>query len=245
MTIPNWNELNWYHYLALGDVVVILALLLYFATRSRAKIPAIFMGILGGAGVGAALGAGLVIALVALGVQVDRDYANTPDDRVMGPGGGPGKGKGGPGMGKGKGGPGMGKGKNAPGKGGFGMPGGGGRGQSPQTQLATLVTKLDLLTHKPLAVTLDGEQKKKVREALQKLDTAKDLSNDDARAKVEDLRKILNEEQRKTLEAAGYRWPAPAAPPTPGNPPVLEANPNPFSEGENSQHLKSLLSESK
>src|SRR5215471_11314087 len=89
ITIPNWNELAWYHYLAIGDIVVILALLLYFATRSRIKMPAIILGILGGVGVGAALGAGLVLAMIALNVQMDREYASS-GEATPASGGGPG-----------------------------------------------------------------------------------------------------------------------------------------------------------
>jgi len=234
ITIPNWNELAWYHYLAIGDVVVILALLLYFATRSRIKMPAIILGILGGVGVGAALGAGLVLAMIALNVQMDKEYA-TSGEETPASGGGPGA-KGGGGGAKGGGAKGGGAKGGMP-KGGSG--GGGPRGPSPQAQLAYLVTKLDQLTHKPLSVTFDAEQKKKVRESLEKLDTEKSLSDDQARAKLEDLRKILNQDQRKTLEEAGYLWPGQAATPYPAA--SQEAPPNPLSEGENNKHLKSLL----
>lgn len=242
MTLPkNWNELEWYHYLALGDVLIILAILLYFAARSRLKMPAIIMGIVGGVGAGAALGVAIVLAMIALNVQMDRDYAGGGDGTSAAGGGPPGMGKGG--MGKG----GMGKGgmgKGGMGKGGMGKGGmaKGGAGPSPQTQLATLVSKLDLLTHKPLAVSLDTEQKKKMRESLDKLDSEKSLSDEQARAKLDDLRKILTEEQRKTLGDAGFRWPAQGGA-APGA--ATEAPPNPFSDGENKDHLKSLLAEMK
>jgi hypothetical protein len=240
MSVPDWKELTWYHYLVIGDVVVILALLLYFASRTKLKMPAIILGILGGVGVGAALGAGVVLAMIALNVQMDKDYASAGDGAPGSGGGPPGMGKGG--MGKG----GMGKGgmgKGGMGKGGMGKGGGSGSagfGPTSQAQLASLVAKLDLLTHKPLAVTLDAEQKKKVRETLQKMDEEKELKEDEAKTKLEDLKKILNEDQLKTLEAAGYRWPGQSGGGRGGPTP-----PNPFSEGENKQHLQSLLAELK
>src|SRR5262245_35791317 len=78
----------------------------------------------------------------------------TPEGRQRMAGGG---GPGGPGGG-GRGGPGGGMmgGPGGPGGGGRGGPGGpgGGRGPNSAAQLATLLAKLDVLTAKPLAVTL-------------------------------------------------------------------------------------------
>lgn len=250
MTLPDWTELNWYYYLAIGGVVVVvLALLLYFTPIARIKIPAILLGVLGGLVVGTALGAALVMAMIAMGDKQDRVYAKSGDESPAGGGGRPGMAGGGggrPGMAGGGGRQGMGSGGGRPGMGG-GPPGGGGGGRGPNTkaQLASLITKLDLLTHKSLAVTLDAEQKKKVRESVQKLDEGKELSDDEAKAKLDDLQKILNEDQRKTLEAAGYRWPAQGGGRGGGRGGAPETPPNPFREGENSEHLKSLLAELK
>ncbi len=140
-------------------------------------------------------------------------------------GGPPGGGGGGP--------PGMG--------GGGGGMGGGGRGNPSKGQLASLVTKLDQLTQKPLAVNLSDEQRAKVSEQLKGLDDMEDLSDEEAQKRLNGLLAVL-EKDKETLEAAGYRWPSagggggggmmggpPAAPPK-----------NPFKEGKNGEHLKSL-----
>jgi hypothetical protein len=225
MTLPDWDQLTWYHYLGVGGgVVVILALLMYFTRASRIKVPAILMAILGGMGVGVVLGAVATITASTYASKMEEERTYEGIDKSAPP-----FGKGGKGGPKG-------------GKGGFGM--GGTRGPNSKTQLASLIAKLDLLTSHPLSVKLDAEQKQKVAETLQKLDEEKELSEDEARTKLEALGKILTEDQRKTLDAAGYRWPgqgqggggrggAPAAPP------------NPFSEGENHDHLTSLRAQLK
>lgn len=113
---------------------------------------------------------------------------------------------------------------------------GGGRGPNPKAQLATLVTKLDQLSGKPLHLALTPEQKKKVDEQLQKLDEEKELKEDDAKKRLDTLLTLLKD-QRETLEAAGYRWPG-AGQGGGGRPPADQ--PNPFTEEANAHHLKSL-----
>ncbi len=149
----------------------------------------------------------------------------------MGPGGGPGGGKGGMGgMGGGKGG----------GKGGF--------GPNPKVQLARLVDKLDVLTKKSLHVQLSPEQKQQVQKILADVDSKDDLTDDEAKAKLDELLKVL-EGQKDTLTAAGYQWPGggggggPPTFPNPGAGPPVGANAppqNPFKAGENGEKLKSL-----
>ena len=113
---------------------------------------------------------------------------------------------------------------------------GGGRGPSAKTQLAALVVKLDQLTHKPLAVTLSDEQRRKLREQLRGLDEKDELGEEDARARLDAALQVV-EGDRETLEAAGYRWPGQQG----GAPrPPADAPNNPFKEGANAQHLKSL-----
>jgi hypothetical protein len=60
------------------------------------------------------------------------------------------------------------------------------------------------------AVTLDnistGDQKQKVRQQLAGLEEKKELKEDEARERLNALLEIV-EDQRKTLENAGYRWP--------------------------------------
>lgn len=122
--------------------------------------------------------------------------------------------------------------------------GGMGRGPSAKTQLAQLVSKLDVLTKKPLAVQLTAEQKQQAKEILAGIDEKDDLSDEDAKAKLDALLKLV-EGQKETLEAAGYRWPgAPGgggfgggAPGGPGGGPPP---PNPFKAGDNGERLKSL-----
>jgi hypothetical protein len=182
-----------------------------------------------------ALGVGAGMAgMVYYGYHYTKDPANTvaSDDGAGGGGdGGAGKGKGGGAPGKGGGGPGAGKGGGQPKGGG---PGGGApRGPSPKVLIAGLVTKLDQLTQKPLTIKLTDEQKKKVREQLQGLSEKDDLSDDEAKIRLDALKEILKD-NADTLEAAGYRFSTPGGGPPPPPPP------NPFKEGQASEHLKSL-----
>jgi hypothetical protein len=112
--------------------------------------------------------------------------------------------------------------------------GGGGRGPNSKNQLATLVAKLDLLTHKPLAVRLDAQQKDKMREQLKDLDDG-ELSEEKAKERLDALLEILKD-QRKTLEDAGYRWPGQGG----GGFQRPADVPNPFKVEQNEQHLKAL-----
>src|SRR5947209_4808074 len=108
MQLPDWlTNLGVHHYLAAGGgLVVLLALILYFTPASRLKMPGIFLGILGGLGVGAALG---VMATAYYEHQQKQsvpteetppggDRAGGPPAGMMGRGGMPGGG-GMPGMG--------------------------------------------------------------------------------------------------------------------------------------------------
>jgi hypothetical protein len=110
----------------------------------------------------------------------------------------------------------------------------GGRGPSARNQLAALVAKLDQLTGKPLAVQLSDEQRAKLREQLEGLDAKDELSDDDAKKRLDAVLDIVKDD-RETLEAAGYRWPGQQG----GFRPPADT-PNPFKEGQNAQHLKSL-----
>jgi hypothetical protein len=121
--------------------------------------------------------------------------------------------------------------------------GGGGRGApSPKAQLATLVSKLDVLTEKPLTVNLSAEQQKQVREQLTGLADADELSDDAAKEKLDKLLDVLKD-QKDTFEAAGYRWPGAGnagGPPGGGGPGGGQQPANPFKGEENSKHLKQL-----
>jgi hypothetical protein len=128
-----------------------------------------------------------------------------------------------------------GMGKGGMGKGGMGKGGMGGGGAQPKAQLAGLVDKLDLLTARPLAIQLTDEQRAKIAEQLKGLDEAKDLTDEEAKKRLDALMETLKP-YRETLEAAGYRWPGAGGgggqqPPPP---------PNPFMEEKNNKHLKEL-----
>jgi len=113
--------------------------------------------------------------------------------------------------------------------------GGGGRGPNSKAQLATLVTKLELLSRKPLSVNLNDQQRKKIGDQLQGLDEKEELTDEDAKARLDAMLELLKDE-RETLEAAGYRWPGQG-----GGAPRLGAAPaNPFKDDREKQTLKSL-----
>jgi hypothetical protein len=121
-----------------------------------------------------------------------------------------------------------------PGPGAPGMP----RGPNPKMQLAGLVAKLDVLTEKPLSVKLTDEQRKQVQEQLKGLANAEELSDDDAKAKLDKILDVLKDD-KETFEAAGYRWPGAAGP---GGFPGMgqQPPPNPFTTEANASHLKAL-----
>ena len=118
---------------------------------------------------------------------------------------------------------------------GGGTPGGGmggPRGPNAKTQLVSLVTKLDLLTQKPLTVSLNPEQKKRVAERLKGLESQESLADEDAKARLTALLEILKD-QKGTLEAAGYRWPGERF----SRPADM---PNPFKDEKNGKALGAL-----
>jgi hypothetical protein len=123
-----------------------------------------------------------------------------------------------------------------------GGPGGGGRGRggrggaNSKIQLTLLVVKLDQLTNKPLAITLTDEQCSKIREQLAGLKDKEELSEEDAKKRLDALLDAVKE-NKQTLAAAGYRWPGEGG--GRGGPPG-DVPPNPFTDEENSKHLKAL-----
>jgi hypothetical protein len=139
-----------------------------------------------------------------------------------GPGGGP------PGGGRPGGGP-----------GGFGAP-------NPKIQLVVLVNKLEALTGKSITVKLNEDKQKKLAEQLQGLEDKEELSEDDAKKRLDAILEIVKDD-KATLEAAGYRWPGerPASGGFGGGPGggPSQTPPNPFKVGDNNKHLKSLQEE--
>jgi hypothetical protein len=127
-----------------------------------------------------------------------------------------------------------------------GMGGMMGRGPGPKAQLASLVTKLDLLTSKSLSIDLDAQQQQRIKEELKGLAEKKELSDDEARQTLNTLLEVVQDE-RATLEAAGFRWPEPGkTDPARSVGKVtalgkkLPEPANPFSEGQNNKHLRDL-----
>jgi hypothetical protein len=136
--------------------------------------------------------------------------------------------------------PGMGGGRGPGGGMGGGRGPGGGGGAQSKRQLAQLVTKLDLLTAKPLSVTLTEEQRAEVKKQLEGLGEMEDLSDEEAKNRLDALLKVV-EKDRATLEAAGYRWPgAGGGGPGGGMGGFGPPPPNPFKEGDDAKALQSL-----
>ena len=115
------------------------------------------------------------------------------------------------------------------------MVGGGGGPPSPKTQLTNLVTKLDKLTGQPLNFRFKPETSKKVSEQLKGLSELKELTDDDAKKRLEGLKValVLDEEASNALEAVGFAWEPPA--PVLGSPPPTP--PNPFTDGTGKKRL--------
>ncbi len=207
----DWTDLQVYHYLAIGGGgLAVLAMVLYFVLPRGLKIPAgvisTVAALIGGIGIG-------VVGMAACGYETKKKEGEAVA-------GGPPPGMGGmmpegmPGMGA--------KGK---GKGGFGAP-------NSKNQLATLVGKLQQLTDKPLTVTLTEEQRTVIREQIKDLEDKKELTEDDAKTRLDAILKAV-EGSRPTLEAAGFRWPG-AGPAMPSN------TPNPFQDDDNHDRLRAL-----
>jgi len=102
----------------------------------------------------------------------------------------------------------------------------------PKNQLVMLVTKLDQLTGKPLALRLTEAQRATIHEQLRDLEQ-KEVSDEDAENRLKAILEVVKG-QKDTLQAAGYRWPGQGADPAPSS--AL----NPFAEEQNAKRLTSL-----
>jgi hypothetical protein len=164
-----------------------------------------------------------------------KQSASAASDAGAPPGGGAMRGPGGgPGGGRAAGGPGGG------GRPGGGRPGGGGAGgggPSSKAQLVALVTKLEQLTSKPLTVNLNEEQQAKLREELKGLDEKDDLTDDEAKKRLDSILELVKGD-KETLEAAGYRWPGQRG--GGGGAPTPSEERNPFKAEDAGKHLKAL-----
>jgi hypothetical protein len=234
--LPAWfqpGEL--YFYLVAGGVVlVVIALLLYILPLRHMKVPGILAGSLGGLAAGFGLGIG---ALLWAGYHKDVLEKPAPaglaegGQAASGPPGRAGGGGGGGGMARG-GGPGRGGGRGRGGPGGRGP--GGGPPPTARSELASLIIKLDLLTHPPLAGQLTADEKTKLAQQLKGLDPAKPPSEEEAKKRLDSLTAALDK-HKEALEDAGFRWP--------GQSPALPSGgdtANPLQEKKVAEHLRSL-----
>jgi hypothetical protein len=221
--------------LLMGLLTMLVATLLWQQHRSQRTVAvwlaAAVVGVLLG-------GVGSFAAMRLSKNHLASDYAICPGSAAAGssePSGMPApSSSGGPGMGGmgGMGGGGMG----GMGGGGMGGMGGGTRGPQPKRDLAGVVRKLDLLTS-DIAITLSPTQTAAILKSLADLDKAEDLSDDDAKAKQEEILATLDEAQKAKMDAIGLPRPAPTQ--SPGGPPQTPPA-NPFSQPTEAKALSSL-----
>jgi hypothetical protein len=221
MELPNWADMEFFHWLLLGAAVAVVAVLVYLLVKKPAiRVPAVVVGVIGSLMAGIGVGA---IGMASLGYKPRVEPRKRPES---GPPGGM--------MGGAR----RGGGGRRGGPGGRGGAPGGRRammGPSAKAQLATLVAKLDQLTSAQLTLKLTDDEKKAIDENTKGLLNEKALDNQDAQKRLDALLEILKK-HKDTLEAAGYRFPG-------GGrqgfmrPPDL---PNPFKDEKNAKHLRSL-----
>jgi hypothetical protein len=209
MLAAYWQNMTTYTYLAIaGSVIVLFASGLYALPGRRLKVPAIGLSIIGSLGIGLGLG---VILMGAIGYHWEKQQQPPVSFRT-------------------------------PELGVIGPPPRAGARQGPEggankAQLAALVGKLDLLTEKQLTIHLSDEQRNELNELLKGLADADELSDEDAKLKIDNLHKIL-QEQRATLEAVGYSWSGQRG--GRGGLPGVDAPSNPFKTDQDANHLKRL-----
>lgn len=224
----DFNNLQTWHWFAIiGGGILVLGLILYFLPIGKMKIPGAITAIFGALGAGLAAG---IIFMAGFGYKTftptmdtpPGDSETKPEPKTVGFGGPKGKLGGGPPP------------KGKIGGGAFAPP-------TAKTQLANLVAALDTVVDRPVTVNLSPEDRTAIAKELDGLDAASELKEDDAKAKLEAIQKIL-EKDRKSLETVGYRW---AGDPKGGFPkggfPPKDPPPNPFKEGTPSERLKSLM----
>jgi hypothetical protein len=221
----DWTKPDFAMYLAIGAAVItVLAIVVYFLPGTRVKVPAVLVSTI----TSLAVGFGLGILAMGLRGETNKDSASGGQPVAQA---GPGSGGGGGGPG---GGGGMGMGMGGGGGGGMGMGGGGGPRAKPQ--LASLVSKLDQVMSGTLTIKLGDKEKTQVKEQLKGLADQSFLEEEDAKKRFDALLKVLTP-YKKTLEAAGFRWPGGGGAMGLLGPPP---KPNPFADGDDKTHLKSL-----
>jgi hypothetical protein len=222
----DFNDIQMWQWFALGGgVVLVLGVIVYFLPAGKLKIPAVITTAFGGLGAGLALG---IVFMAGFGYKPmtpnepgDGAEAKQSPDNPMAKGKAPGGG--GPGAPKVKG----------------GGPGGGGGGAPTSRQLLlNLVNALDTVVEKPVVVSLTADERAAILKELEGLDTGDDIKDEDAKAKLEAIQKLL-EKDRKALETVGYRWATDGKVNFPKGGPPKDV-PNPFKEGTGAERLKSL-----
>ena len=192
------NMQTWHYGAIIGGGVLVVGLIVYFLPAGKLKIPGGITAAFGGLALGLAVG---IVWMAGFGYQAHGPNVASTDDsgadpKAGGPPGGGGKGGGGA-PGGGKGGGGAGKGGN--------QKGGGGGAPNPKMQLVGLINALDTVADRPIAVNLTPENRAAIVEQLKGLDAAAEIKDEDAKAKLEAIQKIV-EKDRQALEAVGYRW---------------------------------------
>ncbi|HKB04543.1 MAG TPA: hypothetical protein VKD90_20135 [Gemmataceae bacterium] len=218
----DWNNMQTWQYFAIaGGVVLVLGFILYFLPIGKAKMPAVVTAGFGGTALGLGLG---VVLMGSLGYQTNPGAPPPAGADGAGPGAAP--------KALGKGGP--------QGKGGFGG-GGGGFGQpNSKALLSSLVIALDRVADRPVTIALTPEQRQAIAEQLKGLDSADQLSEEEAKARLDAIHKIV-EKDKDALEAVGYRGFAPPGKGGGGGGGFgKDQPPNPFKEGTAAGRLKSL-----
>jgi hypothetical protein len=223
----NLNDMQTWQYVVIGGgALLVLSVILYFLPVKKLRVPGVLTAAIGGLAVGLAVG---VIWLAGYGYKPNAPEAGpsaeakedaAPGPMMMGKAGGMPKAGGG-----------------APKGAGFG-----GAPPSPRVQLVTLVNTLDRMVDQPVTLSLTADDRAAIASQLKGLDKAGSISDEDARARLDAILQVV-EKDRTALEAIGYRWPNPDGKSRPkggfGGPPPKDS-PNPFHEGSNGDHLKSL-----
>jgi hypothetical protein len=218
----NLNDMAMWQWFAIaGGAVLLLSFVMYFLPAGKMKLPAVVTASFGGLVAGLALGI-LLMAVFGYKPTQERPRSESSGDaasqspRMPGPGAPPFvKGPGGP-MSNGPSGP------PAP--------------PTPKAQLANLVTALDTVADRPVTITLTPDQKAVIIEKLKGLDQAGEITDVDAKVRLDAIVKVMEKDQ-KTLETVGFH----TAPPAKGDFGPPKESPNPFKEGPAGERLKSLL----
>ncbi|MBO0700337.1 MAG: hypothetical protein J2P46_18205 [Zavarzinella sp.] len=220
------NNMQMWQYFALsGGGLLVIAIILYFLPAGKLRLPGVVTAGFGGTTLGLALG---ILLMASFGYKPNRVESSPESEEAANA-----RGKAGPPGGMPKGG--MMPGGGMP-KGGLGQP------PSSKVQLASLVTALDRVADRPVTITLTPDQRQAIAEQLKGLDSADELSETDAKAKLDAIHKIV-EKDKDALESVGYRGLSPARKGSGGGGGFggpKEPPPNPFKSGTAAEHLKSL-----